>query len=165
MEATVKGESSVSQFNSAAEVSGGDAKITTSSPGLSVTVGDRWFNQLPVVTSRSQFTGHNLCLWTCYFQAILRPRNLMDHLTDSAPPQTDPSYKCWTVEEEILYIWILDSMRTELANQFIEYETVKKSGMRYTNITSRKMIDRRLLSWFIEAVHFIKVRNRLDLRK
>ena len=29
------------------------------------------------------------------------------------------------MEEEILYKWILDSMTAELANRFIEYETIK----------------------------------------
>ena len=125
MKATVKADSSVSQSNPTAEVSGGDTKIPTSSLGLSVTVGDCWFNHLPVVTSTSQFTGHNLYLWTHCIQAILRPRNLIDHLINSAPPQIDPNYKCWKMEEDILYIWILDCMTTKLANRFIQYETVK----------------------------------------
>ena len=30
------------------------------------------------------------------------------------------------MEEEVLYTWLLDSMTTELANRFIEYETVKE---------------------------------------
>ena len=41
------------------------------------------------------------------------------------PPETDSNYKRWIVEEEILYIWILNSMMAELANRFIEYETAK----------------------------------------
>ena len=96
------------------------------SQGLSITSGDRWFNHLPVVTSRSQFTGHNYHLWTRHIQALLRPRNLLDHLIDPAPLQTDAQYKRWIVEEEILYIWILDLMTTELANCFVEYATVKE---------------------------------------
>ena len=51
---------------------------------------------------------------------------MVDHLTDIAPPKTDPHYKRWTVEEEVLYTWILDSMSTEMANRFIEYATVKE---------------------------------------
>ena len=118
MDAAIKGETPISQSNPATEVSGGDTKIPTPSPGLSITGGDRWFTQLPVVIIRSQFTGHNLFLWTHYIQAILRPRNMINHLTDL-------NFKRWTVEEEILFLWILDSMTTELANQFIEYEIVK----------------------------------------
>ena len=62
------------------------------SQGLSITGSDRWFNHLPVVTSWSQFTGHNYHLWKRHIQAVLRPRNLLDHLTDPAPSQTDAQY-------------------------------------------------------------------------
>ena len=125
MDAAIKGETPISQSNPTTEVSGGDTKIPTPSPWLSITGGDRWFTQLPVVTVRSQFTGHNLFLWTHYIQAILRPQNMIDHLTECSPPSTDPNFKRWIVEEGTLYVWILDSMTTELANQFIEYKTVK----------------------------------------
>ena len=125
MDADVKGESLNSQSNPVEGVSGGDNKVPTSSTGLSITSGDRWFTQLPVVTSRRQFTGHNLYIWTRHVQAAPRPRNLIDHLTESAPLNPDSNYKRWIVEEEILYICILDSMMTELVKRFIEYETVK----------------------------------------
>ena len=97
--------------------------LTTS---LAISTNDRWFNQLPVVTTRSQFTSHNIYLWARHIQAILRPRNLLDHLTSEAPPGKDPRYKQWVVEAEILYIWILDYMNTEMANRFIQYETVNE---------------------------------------
>ena len=58
MDATIKGESSSSQPKLVEEVSDNDSKLPTSSTGLSIILGDFWFTQLPVVTSRSQFTGH-----------------------------------------------------------------------------------------------------------
>ena len=93
---------------------------------LAISTNDRWFTKLLVVAARSQFTGHNLYLWEQHIQANLRPRELVDHLTDIAPPKTDPHYKRWTLEEEVQYTWILDSMSTEMANRFIEYATVKE---------------------------------------
>ena len=54
--------------------------------------------------------GHDFFLWERHVQAILRPRNLLDHLTKNVPSKTWPLYKRWVVEEEVLYIWILDSM-------------------------------------------------------
>ena len=98
----------------------------TPSTSLSLAISDHCINQLPVVTARSQFTGHNIDLWVRHIQAILRPRNLLDHLTNDAPLATDPTHKQWVVEAEILYIWILNSMTTEIANQFIQYETLKE---------------------------------------
>ena len=77
-----------------------------------------------MVAARSQFTGHNIHLWVRHIQAILRPRNLLNLLTNKAPSRTDPLCRQWIVEEEILYTWILDSMSTEMANRFIKYETV-----------------------------------------
>ena len=81
---------------------------------------------LPAMAPRSQFTSHNIYLWVCHIQAILTPRKLLDHLPNQAPPDIDPQYKRWTVEEEVLYTWLLDSMTTEAANHFIEYKTVKE---------------------------------------
>ena len=100
--------------------------MTTTSQGLSMTTGDRWFNQLPVVGPRSQFTGRNYQLWTRHIQTVLKPRNLEDHLTNKASPQEVSQYKRWIVEKEILYTWILDSTTTELANCFVEYSIVKE---------------------------------------
>ena len=71
---------------------------------------DILFSQLPVVALRSQFMGHEFFLSERHVQAILRPRNLLDHLTKNVPSKTWPLYKRWVVEEEVLYIWILDSM-------------------------------------------------------
>ena len=77
---------------------------TAISQGLSIVTSDQWLNQLLVVALRSQFTGYNYHLWTCHIQTVLRPRNLEDHLTSQAPPQIDPYYKRWIIEEEILYL-------------------------------------------------------------
>ena len=99
--------------------------VSPASAGSSIPTGDWWFSQLPVVASRSQFNGLNIHLWVRHIQVILRPQNLLDHLTGTAPVETDPHYKKWIVEEEVLYTWILDSMTAELVNRFIEYETVK----------------------------------------
>ena len=52
------------------------------SQGLSMTSDDTWFNQLLVVSPRSQFSGPNYHLWTRYVQTVLRPRNLEDHLEE-----------------------------------------------------------------------------------
>ena len=54
-----------------------------------------------------------------YHLTLIRPRNLLDHLTIEAASSKDPIYKQWVVEAEILYIWILDSMNTKMANPFI----------------------------------------------
>ena len=52
------------------------------------------------------------------YKSNFRLRKLLDHLRG-------PLYQRWIIEE-VLYPWILDSVSTELANRFIEYETVKE---------------------------------------
>ena len=138
MDATLKGESSNSQSKPVEEVSGNNNKVPTSSTGLSISSGDHWFTQLPVVTSQNQFTGHNLYIWTRHVHAVPRPHNLIDHLIESTPLEIDSNYKRWIVEEEVLYIWILESMMAALTNRFIEYETVKYSDQsKITRLASR----------------------------
>ena len=98
----------------------------TPATGLSLASSDRWFNQLPVVTARSQFTGHNIYFWARHIQATLRPRNLLDLLKNEAPPTIDASHKQWVVEVEMFYIWIVNSLTTEMTNRFIQYEAIKE---------------------------------------
>ena len=88
---------------------------------LPIPTGDKWFSQLLVVTPRSKFTGRRIHLWVSHIQAILRPRKLLDHQTNNAPSETDPQHK-----KEIPFAEILDSMLTELANRFIEYQIEKE---------------------------------------
>ena len=55
----------------------------------------------------------------------LSPRSLLPHLTQDAPWATDPRYKRWIVEEQIIRSWLLDSMNTDYFQKFIEYRTAK----------------------------------------
>ena len=55
----------------------------------------------------------------------LSPRSLLPHLTQDAPSATDPRYKRWIVEEQIVRSWLLDSMNTDYFQKFIEYRTAK----------------------------------------
>ena len=71
----------------------------TPSTSLSISTNDRWFIQLPMIAARSQFTGRNIYLGVRHIQASLRPRNLVDRLTNIAPPKIDSLYKRWIVEE------------------------------------------------------------------
>ena len=56
---------------------------------------------------------------------MLKPRKLDSHLTDSRPNEEDAHYYKWLEEEEILISWILDSMKPEVSDRFIDYASVK----------------------------------------
>ena len=52
-------------------------------------------------------------------------RKLDGHLTDSRPNKEDAHYYKWLEEEEeILITWILDSMKPEVSDKFIDYASV-----------------------------------------
>ena len=87
--------------------------------------GDKWLAQLPIVAPRSQFNGHNLYLWEMVVDQALSPRSLLPHLTQDARAATDPRYKRWIVEEQIVRSWLLDSMSTDYFQKFLEYRTAK----------------------------------------
>ena len=81
---------------------------------------------LPTVAPQNLFTGHNLYQWRQWVERTLKPRKLEGHLTNSRPNEDDAQYYKWLEEEEILITWILDSMKPEICDRFIDYVFVKE---------------------------------------
>ena len=116
------------------------AKETHLKPSnITISTSHRWFSQLLVIAARSQFINHNLNLWARHIQTILRPRDLMDHLTDIAPPKIASHHNRWIVEEEVLHTWALDSMSTKMVNHFSEYALVKEIWDAVHSFCSKKI--------------------------
>ena len=80
---------------------------------------------LPPTASRNLFTGKNLYQWRRFVERMLRPCKLDDHLVKSRPKEEDANYFTWVDEEDILIILLLDSMKPELSDRFIDYKSVK----------------------------------------
>ena len=59
-------------------------------------------------------------------EKTLKPRKLEGHLTNPRPNEDDAQYYKWLEEEEILITWILDSMKPEICDRFIDYISVKE---------------------------------------
>ena len=81
---------------------------------------------LLTVAPRNLFTGHNIYHWRRLVERTLKPRKLEGHLITSRPNEDDAQYYNWLEEEEILITWMLDSMKPEVCNRFIEYVSVKE---------------------------------------
>ena len=81
---------------------------------------------LPPTASRNLFTCKNLYQWRRFVERMLRPRKLDDHLVKTIPNEGDTNYFKWVDEEDILITWLLDSMKPELNDRFIDYESVKE---------------------------------------
>ena len=59
-------------------------------------------------------------------ERTLKPRKLDGHLINSRPSEDDARYYKWLEEEEILITWILDSMKPEVCDIFIDYASIKE---------------------------------------
>ena len=57
---------------------------------------------------------------------MLRPHKLDDHLVKTRPNEGDTNYFKWVDEEDIFITWLLDSMKPELSDRFIDYKSVKE---------------------------------------
>ena len=81
---------------------------------------------LPPIASRNLFTGKNLYQWRRFVERMLQPCKLDDHLVKTRPIEEDTNYFKWVDEEDILITLLLDSMKPELSDRFIDYESVKE---------------------------------------
>ena len=59
-------------------------------------------------------------------ERTLKPRKLEGHLINSSPNEDAAQYFKWLEEEEILITWIIDSMKPEVCDRFIDYASVKE---------------------------------------
>ena len=101
--------------------------IVSSSSTLSYsTFGNHQVIHLPPTASRNLFTGKNLYQRRQFVERMLRSHKLDDHLVKTGPTAEDTNYFKWVVEEDILITWLLDSMKPELIDRFIDYESVKE---------------------------------------
>ena len=80
---------------------------------------------LPVTISQNLFTSKNLYYWRRFIERTLRPYKLEGHLTNPQPNEDDAHYFKWINEEDVLFTWLLDSMKPEISNQCIDHESIK----------------------------------------
>ena len=80
---------------------------------------------LPATAPRNFFTGRNLYHWRRFVERVLRPRKLDGHLTNPRPKDTDTHYLRWLDEEDVIFTWLLDSMKPEVSERFIDLDSVK----------------------------------------
>ena len=74
---------------------------------------NKWLSNLPIVAKYNVFNENNLYLWERNVRAVLKPQKLFSHLTEDSPPEADPNFMRWIQEEEIVFVWLLDSLSPE----------------------------------------------------
>ena len=87
---------------------------------------DKWLTHLPVFAKCNHFNGNNLLVWERTVQTALRPRKLGHHLTEDSPNEEHVEFMKWTIEEEFVFAWLLDSLAPEQQAQFISCDTSRK---------------------------------------
>ena len=87
---------------------------------------NKWLTHLPVFAKCNIFNGNNLLVWERTVQAALRPRKIIHHLTEDGPHEGHPDFMKWTMEEEFVFAWLLDSLAPEHQAQFVSYDTSRK---------------------------------------
>ena len=111
---------------SMASISTEDSK--SSLPPTVLTLGSTTNTQiihLPATAPRNFFTGRNLYHWRRFVERVLRPRKLDGHLINPRPNDTDTHYLRWLDEEDVIFTWLLDSMKPEVSERFIDLDSVK----------------------------------------
>ena len=85
-----------------------------------------WLTHLPVFAKCNHFNGNNLLAWEHTVQTALRLRKLGHHLTEDSPNEEHVDFMKWTIEEEFVFAWLLDSLAPEQQAQFISCDTSRK---------------------------------------
>ena len=106
-----------------------DAKSSTTVVSASTSSSiptDKWLTHLPIFAKCNHFNGNNLLVWERTVQTALRPRKLGHHLTEDSPNEEHVDFMKWTIEEEFVFAWLLDSLAPEQQTQFISCDTSRK---------------------------------------
>ena len=77
------------------------------------------------IVPRNLLSSRNIYQWHHFVKRSLRPRKLDNHLTEVCLKLEEPNYSKWVNEDNILYTWLLDSMKQELTDQFMYDNPVK----------------------------------------
>ena len=100
-------------------------QVTSSARNVFVSA-DRWLTHLPVMAKCNVFNGSNIILWEKTVQAALKPRKLIQHLSEEGPLEHHPDFQKWLVEEEFVFAWLLDSIAPEHMSRYASYDTSKQ---------------------------------------
>ena len=106
-----------------------EAKISTTVVSASTSSSiptDKWLTHLPVFAKCNHFNRNNLLVWECTVQTALRSRKLVHHLSKDGPNEEHMDFMKWTIEEEFVFAWLLDSLAPEQQAQFISCDTSRK---------------------------------------
>ncbi|PKA63925.1 Retrovirus-related Pol polyprotein from transposon TNT 1-94 [Apostasia shenzhenica] len=92
-------------------------------------------SSLPIVSDNSshlvtnhKLHGHNFLQWSQSVFMYICGRGKDGHLTGeiSAPETTDPKYRAWRTDDHLVMSWLINSMTTEVGENFLLFRTAKE---------------------------------------
>ena len=93
------------------------------------------FPSAPVVAEASshpvtnhKLHGHNFLQWSQSVFMFICGRGKDGHLTGeiTTPDSTDPKYRAWKTDDHLVMSWLINSMTTEIGENFLLYKTAKE---------------------------------------
>ena len=65
-------------------------------------------------------------MWERAIETALKPRKLIDHLSENCLPEDHLNFSRWVMEEEAIFAWLLDSIAPDQLGKFMSCDTSKK---------------------------------------
>ncbi|XP_078430504.1 uncharacterized protein LOC144702336 [Wolffia australiana] len=125
--------------------------VSSTSSGHQLIVLDRWLTHLPVLAKCNIFNGHNLLLWERTIKAAMKPRNLLHLLTEDRPDENHPDFQRWTMEEEFVFGWMLDSLSSEQITRYTSYATSKALWQAIHRNHSKKNDKTKIITLIVQS--------------
>ena len=102
------------------------------------------------------FNENNLYLWERNVRAVLKPQKLFSHLTEDSPLEADPNFMRWIQEEEIVFVWLLDSLSPEQNARYVTYDTSKLLWEAVSRNNSKRDDCQKIIDLYVKSVHSSK---------
>ncbi|KAL5840582.1 hypothetical protein ACOSQ4_013190 [Xanthoceras sorbifolium] len=84
------------------------------------------FPNLPITSHK--LNGHNYLQWSQSVMMFVSGKGRDDYLTGKAtvPGETDPNYRKWKTENNMVMSWLINSMNNDIGEIFLLYETAEQ---------------------------------------
>ena len=72
--------------------------------------------------------GQNYALWSQVMEMYIAGKDKLEYILGDIPqPEpTDPTFRKWRIENDVVKGWLINSMESSLINNFIRYPTAQQ---------------------------------------
>ncbi|KAK2977630.1 hypothetical protein RJ640_020537 [Escallonia rubra] len=84
-----------------------------------------------ILITKHKLTGHNYHQWAKSVMMFISGKGKDDYLTGAASPpwKDDPSFRMWKTENNMVMSWLINTMDTEIGQNFLFYDTAYEIWM------------------------------------